>query len=88
MSLSSYRIADNACVIEKHGYIPRIVDRRQEADIKRRDLTKTTRRWIVDVCHSGFNRFRTLLVRDESSNAASSRLTISQPRSSRFGKRR
>ena len=52
-------------VIESHGYIAHVVDRRKEADAKRRDTTKKARRWVVEVCHSWFNRFRKLLVRYE-----------------------
>lgn len=48
-----------------HGYIPHIVDRRRERDAKRRDPKKKARRWVVEVCHSWFNRFRKLLVRYE-----------------------
>ena len=51
--------------IEAHGYIAHVVDRRTEADAKRRDPTKKARRWVVEVCHSWFNRFRKLLVRYE-----------------------
>lgn len=52
-------------IIASHGYIPHVVDRRKEADAKRRDPTKKARRWVVEVCHSWFNRFRKLLVRYE-----------------------
>ena len=62
---AGYRSADNLCTIETHGYIPHVVDRRQEADTKRRDPKKKARRWVVEVCHSWFNRFRKLLVRYE-----------------------
>jgi putative transposase len=31
----------------------------------RRDPTKKARRWVVEDCHSWFNRFRKLLVRYE-----------------------
>lgn len=48
-----------------HGYIPHIVDRRRERDTRRRHPTKKARRWVVEVCHSWFNRFRKLLVRYE-----------------------
>jgi IS5 family transposase len=61
---ADYRSADSAHH-RKHGYIPHVVDRRKEADIKRRDPRKKTRRWVVEVCHSWFNRFRKLLVRYE-----------------------
>ena len=54
-----------AGIIESHGYIAHVVDRRQEKERKRRDPTKKARRWVVEVCHSWFNRFRKLLVRYE-----------------------
>ena len=53
------------CLIEEHGYIPHVKGRGQEADEKRQDPTKRARRWIVEVAHSWFNRFRKLLVRYE-----------------------
>ena len=52
-------------VIEKHGYIPHVKGRGQEADELKRDPRKKARRWIVEVAHSWFNRFRKLLVRYE-----------------------
>ena len=52
-------------IIESHGYIPHVVDRSQEAEAKRRDPNSKARRWVVEVCHSWFNRFRKLLVRYE-----------------------
>ena len=51
--------------IEEHGYIPHVKGRRQEAREKRHHPTKRARRWIVEVAHSWFNRFRKLLVRYE-----------------------
>jgi len=36
-----------------------------EAQAKRREPTKKARRWVVEVCHSWFNRFRKLPVRYE-----------------------
>ena len=62
---AGYRGAAHLRTIEGHGYIPHVVDRRKEADIERRDLKKKARRWVVEVCHSWFNRFRKLLVRYE-----------------------
>ena len=62
---AAYRSAQNLRIIEEHGYIAHVVDRRQEADAKRRDPNKKARRWVVEVCHSWFNRFRKLLVRYE-----------------------
>jgi IS5 family transposase len=62
---AGYRSAENLRIIEEHGYIAHVVDRRKEIDMKRRDPTKKARRWVVEVCHSWFNRFRKLLVRYE-----------------------
>ena len=52
-------------IIEKRGYIPHIKGRGQEAKEKRHHPSKRARRWIVEVAHSWFNRFRKLLVRYE-----------------------
>ena len=52
-------------VIEAHGYIPHVKGRGQEADELKCDPTKKARRWVVEVAHSWFNRFRKLLVRYE-----------------------
>ena len=52
-------------IIEEHGYIPHVKGRAQEAAEKRQDPTARPRRWIVEVAHSWFNRFRKLLVRYE-----------------------
>lgn len=52
-------------VIEDHGYIPHVKGRGQEADELKRSPEKKARRWIVEVAHSWFNRFRKLQVRYE-----------------------
>lgn len=52
-------------LIEEHGYIPHVKGRGQEADELKRDPGKKARRWVVEVTHSWFNRFRKLLVRYE-----------------------
>ncbi len=62
---AGYRGAEHVRTIEYHGYIPHVVSRRAEADVQRRDSHKKARRWVVEVCHSWFNRFRKLLVRYE-----------------------
>lgn len=62
---AGYRSAELARIIEWHGYIPHVVDRKQEANAKRLQPGKKARRWVVEVCHSWFNRFRKLLVRYE-----------------------
>ena len=51
--------------IEEHDYIPHVVSRHKEAEAKRRGSSMKARRWVVEVCHSWFNRFRKLLVRYE-----------------------
>ncbi len=48
-----------------HGYIPHVKGRRAEAEALKRHPHKRARRWIVEVAHSWFNRFRKLLVRYE-----------------------
>lgn len=62
---AAYRGAEALQIIDSHGYIPHVVDRRKEAAAKRRQPWKKARRWVVEVCHSWFNRFRKLLVRYE-----------------------
>jgi transposase len=51
--------------IEDHGYIPHVRGRGEEAAAKRRHPNQRARRWVVEVAHSWFNRFRKLLVRYE-----------------------
>ena len=62
---AGYSGAPALCTIEEHGYIPHVKGRGQEADAKRRQPMKRARRWVVEVAHSWFNRFRKLLVRYE-----------------------
>jgi putative transposase len=62
---AGYRSRAAIGIIDQHGYIPHVVDRRQEKERKLRDPRKKARRWVVEVCHSWFNRFRKLLVRYE-----------------------
>ena len=50
-------------IIEKHGYIPHVKGRGQEAGELKPDPSKKARRGIVEVAHSWLNRFRKLLVR-------------------------
>ena len=51
--------------IEAHHYIPHVQGRGQEKIDLRNHPNKKARRWIVEVTHSWFNRFRKLLVRYE-----------------------
>jgi transposase len=52
-------------IIEARNYIPHVKGRGREIHEKKRDPGKKARRWIVEVAHSWFNRFRKLLVRYE-----------------------
>lgn len=51
--------------IEAYGYIPHVKGRGQEAREIRHYPHKRARRWVVELAHSWFNRFRKLLVRYE-----------------------
>lgn len=62
---AGYRGKNAMKIILAHGYIPHVVDRKSEADKKKRDPKKKARRWVVEACHGWFNRFRKLLVRYE-----------------------
>ena len=62
---AGYRSAECLRIIDAHGYIAHVVDRRKEPEVKRREPNKKARRWIVEVRRSWFNRFRKLLVRHE-----------------------
>lgn len=62
---AGYTGAPARASIERHDYIPHVVGRSKEAQAKRRNPRKKARRWVVEVAHSWFNRFRKLLVRYE-----------------------
>lgn len=51
--------------MDQAGYIPHMHSRGREASELRWHSHKRARRWIVEVAHSWFNRFRKLLVRYE-----------------------
>lgn len=52
-------------VIVSKGYIPHVKTRGEEIQEKRNNLAWKARRWVVEVSHSWFNRFRKILVRYE-----------------------
>ena len=62
---AAYTGAPALKTLEQHGYIPHVKGREQEAFELKRNPEKRARRWIVEVAHSWFNRFRKLLVRFE-----------------------
>lgn len=52
-------------IITGFGYIPHVRPRGEEKKEIERDPNFKPRRWIVEVAHSWFNRFRKILVRYE-----------------------
>jgi len=62
---SAYVGEQARATIERHGYIPHGAPRRSEVVAKKRNPNARPRRWVVEVAHSWFNRFRKLLVRYE-----------------------
>jgi transposase len=62
---AGYRGAPAEMLMNRAGYIPHVQSRSREAKELRRHPHKRARRWIVEVAHSWFNRFRKLLVRYE-----------------------
>jgi len=51
--------------IESRNYVPHVRQRGEETEAKKKIPGHKPRRWIVEVAHSWFNRFRKLLVRYE-----------------------
>jgi len=51
--------------IKERNYIPQVKQRGQESQEKRTHPCRKARRWVVEVTHSWFNRFRKRLVRYE-----------------------
>jgi len=47
------------------NYVPHIRPRGEEVEEKARNPDFKPKRWVVEVCHSWFNRFRKILVRYE-----------------------
>ena len=62
---AGYTGAPALSIIEQHGYIPHVKGCGQEAAELVGDPSKKARRWVVEVAHSWFNRFRKLLARYE-----------------------
>ena len=52
-------------IVESAGYIPHVRGRSAEREDKAINPGYKPRRWIVEVAHSWFNRFRKLLIRFE-----------------------
>ena len=58
-------------VIRAHGYVPHVRSRTDEKAAKKKNPNHRPRRWVVEVSHAWFNRFRKLLVRYEKTLASS-----------------
>jgi putative transposase len=56
--------------IVDRDYIPHVRRRGEEIEAKKNIPGYRARRWIVEVCHSWFNRFRKLLVRYEKTHSS------------------
>jgi putative transposase len=52
-------------VMMERKYIPHVKQRGEEIQEKKTIPGYKARRWVVEVCHSWFNRFRKILVRYE-----------------------
>jgi transposase len=52
-------------IIKDRDYIPHVMQRGEEIKERKANPDFTAKRWVVEVTHSWFNRFRKLLVRYE-----------------------
>ena len=52
-------------IIQSHDYVPHVKERGEEIRCMKKDPHYKPRRWVVEVTHSWFNRFRKLIVRYE-----------------------
>jgi len=62
---AAYVGAPALAIMEQEGYIAHVKGRGQEKRERKHQPHKKARRWVVEVTHSWFNRFRKLLVRYE-----------------------
>jgi putative transposase len=66
LCLDAGYVGEPACLqSEKRGYISHVWPRGEELEEQQKNPDFKARRWVVEVCHSWFNRFRKLLVRYE-----------------------
>ena len=66
----AYDSKDAIQIIVQRGYTPHVRRRGEEIEAKKNVPGYRARRWIVEVCHSWFNRFRKLLVRYEKTDSS------------------
>lgn len=56
--------------MDERDYVPHVRPRGEEMDEKTKNPDYKPRRWVVEVCHSWFNRCRKLLVRYEKTDCS------------------
>ncbi len=62
---AAYRGQPAETTMRENGYVPHVRSRYEEKVNKQQHPDHRARRWVVEVSHSWFNRFRKLLVRYE-----------------------
>jgi hypothetical protein len=62
-------------VARKNGFVPHIRPRGEEKKLIEKDPTFKARRWVVELAHSWFNRFRKLVPRYEKTDLSYNALT-------------
>lgn len=67
---AAYDTVNARAAIAARRYIPHVKPRHVEAAEKKTIPGYRARRWVVEACHSWFNRFRKLLVRFEKTDAS------------------
>lgn len=62
-------------IMVKAGYTPHVRPRGEEKQEKVKNPLFKARRWVVEACHSWFNRFRKLVIRYEKLDSSNLALT-------------
>ena len=62
-------------VVEENGFIPHIRPRGEEKKLIEKDPSFKPHRWVVELAHSWFNRFRKLIPRYEKTDLSYNALT-------------
>jgi transposase len=63
-------------VVEANGFIPHIRPRGDEKKLIEKEPTFKARRWVVELAHSWFNRFRKLIPRYEKTDLSYNALSM------------
>lgn len=62
--------------VEKNGFVPHIRPRGEEKKLTKKDPDFKARRWVVELAHSWFNRFRKLVPRYEKTDLSYNALNV------------